>query len=116
MTGVSPTGLADGVAAVAGLAQDAMRIGTELRRQAAVVRRASRTEWHSGAADAFEGDALDEARRLDRCAELFGDLAADLSRHARTAHHRAEELADLARRARDAIDGVRLDDYLGRDS
>ena len=116
MTGVSLTGLADGVAAVAGLAQDAMRISTEVRRQAAVVRRASRTEWSSRAADAFESDALAEAARLDRCAELFGDLASDLARHAQTAHHRAEELAELARRAREAIDGVGLDDYLRRGS
>ena len=116
MTGGSLTGLADGVAAVAGLAQDAMRISTEVRRQAAAVRRASRTEWHSSAADAFEREALAAAARLERCAELFGDLAVDLTHHARTAHHRAEELADLARRAREAIDGVGLDDYLGRDS
>ena len=116
MTGVSLTGLTDGVAAVAGLAQDARQISTEVRRQATVVRRASRTEWQSGAADAFESDALAAAGRLDRCAELFSDLADDLARHARTAHHRAEELAELARRARDAIDGVGLDDYLGRGS
>lgn len=113
MGGVSLAGLVDGVAAVSGLARDAMRISTEVQHQATVVRRASRTEWHSGAADAFEHDALGVAARLDRCAQLFSELAGDLAQHAQTAHHRAEEVAALARRARDAIDGLGLDDYLG---
>ncbi len=104
------------VTAVAGLARDAWRISSQVRGQAVAVRRASRTEWRSRAADAFEHEALEAARRLDRCADLFADLAGDLVRHARAAQHRAEELTELARRARQAVDGLGLDDYLGRDT
>ncbi len=113
--GAAWTAASSGAAQVAALAQDAWRISAEVRRRAETVRRASRTEWRSQAADVFEGEVLEVAGRLDRCADQFADLAGDLVRHARAAHHRAEELVDLARRARDALDGVGPDDYLGRD-
>lgn len=93
-----------GVAAVADLARQASELGMEVRARAAQVRRAARTDWHAGAADAYEDRTLSTAAQLDRCADLFGELAFDLAQHARVAQERGDQLAELVRRARRVVE------------
>lgn len=106
MTSHRPPPSADGFAVVSGLASRAGLLADQVRARAVDLRRCARTQWRSGAADAYEAGTLLEVARLERCAGELDAVAAALAGHARRAEHRRDEIDRVFREAQRLLDAV----------
>ncbi len=104
MTSHRPPPSVDEFAVVGGLSLRAALLADQVRARAVDLRRCVRTQWRSGAANAFEAAALQEVARLERCAGELDAVAAALAGHARRAEHRLDEIDRVFREAQRLLD------------